>query len=56
VTGPWARHFAVAIAGDAQRRGAVRELRVEHPYLPGIEEVASMMSLRPRAPLRASVP
>jgi len=29
VTGPWARHFAVAIAGDAQRRGAVRDLRVE---------------------------
>jgi hypothetical protein len=27
--GPWARHFAAAVAGDAQGQGAVRELRVE---------------------------
>jgi hypothetical protein len=27
--GPWARHFAAAVAGDDQGRGAVRGLRVE---------------------------
>ena len=29
MTGPWARHFAAAVAGDAQAGGTVRALRVD---------------------------